>query len=141
MEAAMRSHPAQVQDRWHARLYFLAPAIRCILALLWLASAWLGLFHGAVQTHQVATALGLPAGAENSLRIGASLLDLVLAGLVLFEGKGRLATLVQLVVIGGYTLVIGWALPDLWLDPLGPLLKNLPILALVLVHGAIADRR
>ena len=43
---AMLAHPAEVQDRWHARLFFLAPAIKAVLILLWLASAWLGLFHG-----------------------------------------------------------------------------------------------
>ncbi|MFN4096803.1 MAG: DoxX-like family protein [Sphingomonas sp.] len=32
-------------------------------------------------------------------------------------------------------------MPALWADPLGPLLKNLPILLLILVHGAIGDRR
>lgn len=141
MADALRDSPAQVQDRWHARLYFLAPAIRVTLALLWLASAWLGLSYGGVQTHDVAAALGLPTGWEDPLRIGASLLDLVLAGLVLLDRTGCKATLAQVTLIAGYTLVIGFALPGLWLDPLGPLLKNLPILVLVLVHGAIADSR
>jgi uncharacterized protein YbjT (DUF2867 family) len=141
MADALRDNPAQVQDRWHARLYFLSPAIRCVLALLWLVSAWLGLAHGAAQTHDVVHALGLPSGFEDLLRIGASLTDAGLAALVLFDRKGRSATIAQLAVIGGYTAVIGWALPGLWLDPLGPLLKNVPILALVLVHGAIADSR
>lgn len=141
MAEALRDNPAQVQDRWHARLYFLAPAIRCVLALLWLVSAWLGLAHGAAQTHDVVHALGLPSGFEDLLRIGASLTDAGLAALVLFDRKGRWATLAQVVVIGGYTAVIGWALPGLWRDPLGPLLKNMPILALVLVYGATADSR
>lgn len=138
---AMRNHPAQVQDRWHARLYFLASAVRIVLVLMWLASAWLGLAYGAKQTHMVAAGLGLPASVEDPLRISASLADIGLAALVLFDRNGRVATLAQLAVVAGYTLVIGWALPGLWLDPLGPLLKNLPILALVLVHGAIADSR
>ncbi|NOU04494.1 MAG: SDR family oxidoreductase [Novosphingobium sp.] len=141
MANALRDQPAQVQDRWHARLYFLAPTIRCVLALLWLVSAWLGLTQGAEQTHDVVRSLALPSGFEDPLRIGASLADAGLAALVLFNRKGRWATWAQLAVIGGYTAVIGWALPGLWLDPLGPLLKNLPILALVLVHGAIADSR
>lgn len=141
MTETLRRQPAQVQDRWHARLYFLAPVIRCVLALLWLASALLGLAHGAAQTHQVLIALGFSGEVEDPLRIAASLLDLVLAGLVLLDRRGRLATLAQLLVIAGYTLVIGWALPGLWLDPLGPLLKNVPVLALVLVYGAIADSR
>lgn len=141
MRSALRDSPAQVQDRWHARLYFLGPAVRAVLALLWLASAWLGLAFGAAETHRVASALGLPVGLEAPLRIGACAADLVLAALVLFDRKGRASSLAQLALIGGYTLVIGLAVPGLWFDPLGPLLKNLPIAMLVLVHGAIADRR
>jgi hypothetical protein len=32
-------------------------------------------------------------------------------------------------------------LPQLWLDPLGSLVKNLPILAAVLCYGAMSDPR
>jgi hypothetical protein len=35
---------------------------------------------------------------------------------------------VQILVVLGYTLLITAALPELWLHPFGPLLKNLPIL-------------
>lgn len=138
---ALRDRPAQVQDRWHARLFFLAPAITAALVLLWIASAWLGLAHGAAATADLVAALALPPVWADPLRIGGSLLDLGIAGLVLADRRARWSTAAQLVVIAGYTLVIGFALPGLWLDPLGPLLKNLPILALVLVHGAIADKR
>ena len=44
-------------------------------------------------------------------------------------------------VVAGYTLVIGIALPQLWLDPLGPLIKNIPILLLIAVHGVIGNNR
>jgi hypothetical protein len=49
--------------------------------------------------------------------------------------------MIQLAVVLGYTLALGWALPQLWADPLGALLKNLPVLVLILIHGAIADSR
>ncbi len=139
--AALRDCPAQVQDRWHARLFFLAPAIRFLLALLWLASAWLGFAYGAEPTADLVAALGLPAHWAGPLQIGSSLLDIVIAGLVLSDRSARVATMAQWVTVLGYTLVIGFALPGLWLDPLGPLLKNLPILGLILVHGAIGDKR
>ncbi|ATY33184.1 SDR family oxidoreductase [Sphingomonas psychrotolerans] len=138
---AMRDRPAQVQDRWHARLFFLAPAIRAVLVLLWLASALLGLASSSAATAAFGDAAGLPPGSADALRIGTSLLDIAIAGLVLFDRRGRLSTLAQLATVGGYTLVLGAVMPALWLDPLGPLLKNLPILALILVHGAIGDKR
>lgn len=138
---ALQAHPAQVQDRWHARLFFLAPAIQAVLVMLWLASAWLGFAHGDEATRQLVSSLGLPADLADPLRIGSSALDIAVAGLVLFDRKARWSTMVQLAVVAGYTLVIGLALPGLWSDPLGPLLKNLPIMLLVLVYGAIGDKR
>lgn len=138
---AFRDRPAQVQDRWHARLFFLSPAITAALVLLWVASALLGLFHGAAATEALVSSLGLPPGWADPLRIGSSILDLGVAALVLLDRRARWATVAQLAVIAGYSLVIGLALPQLWLDPLGPLLKNLPILLLVLVHGAIGNQR
>lgn len=141
LDTALRGSPAHVQDRWHARLYFLAPALRWVLALLWIVSAVLGLTVGAGQARAVVEGLGLTPAAAEPLRFGSSLADLAVAALVLKDTRALVATPVQLLVVLAYTVVIGIALPHLWLDPLGPLLKNLPILALVLVHGAVADRR
>ena len=141
LEEAMLARPAQVQDRWHARLYFLAPAIKAMLVFLWLASALLGLSHGSDAALRVVAGFGLPDGWADPLRIGSSFMDLAVAALVLLDKGARWSTFVQLSVVLGYTVVIGIASPDLWLDPFGPLLKNLPILLLIAVHGAIGDRR
>lgn len=141
LDNMMRDRAAGVQDRWHARLFFLAPAIRWGLALLWLVSALLGLFSARAQTLEVLAAIGAPEATALPLRIGTALLDLGIAALVVGDSRARFATVAQLVTVAGYTLALTFALPALWADPLGPLLKNLPILLLILVHGAIADRR
>lgn len=141
LDNAMRDRAAGVQDRWHARLFFLAPAIRWGLALMWLASALLGLFAGRAQTLEVLTAIGAPEAAAFPLQIGTALLDLAIAALVVRDSRARTATAAQLIAVAGYTLALTLTLPSLWVDPLGPLLKNLPILLLILVHGAIGDRR
>lgn len=141
LEATLRDNPAEMQDRLHARLFFLGPVVTGTLAMLWVASALLGLFCGESQTLSLLRAIGLPAGLDVPLRIGSSGLDLFVAALVLADRRAHWSTLVQIAVVLVYTVVIGAALPYLWLDPLGPLLKNLPVLALALVHGAIRERR
>jgi uncharacterized protein YbjT (DUF2867 family) len=141
IDTALRDRPAQVQDRWHARLFFLAPLLKAVLVLMWLASAWLGLAHGAAQTVAVAHSLGLPTDWVDPLRVGSSLLDVAIGAQLLFDRSAARAALVQLVVVAGYTVVISLALPGLWLDPLGPLLKNLPVMLAIAVYGAIGDRR
>ncbi|GGC17108.1 oxidoreductase [Novosphingobium endophyticum] len=139
--AALRDRPAQVQDRWHARLFFLAPALRATLILMWLASAWLGLAYGAPQTEALARSLGLPMAWADPLRIGSSVLDILVAAELLFGRSVARAALVQLVIVCGYTVAIGVALPQLWLDPLGPLLKNLPVMLAIAVYGVIGNKR
>jgi uncharacterized protein YbjT (DUF2867 family) len=141
LNAMLVARPAQVQDRWHARLFFMAPALTAILAVMWLASAWLGLFHGEAQADALVRNLGLPANAADPLRVGSSLMDIAIAALVIFDRRGRWSTIVQLVVVMGYSIVITIAMPHLWLDPFGPLLKNVPILLAIAVHGAIGDKR
>lgn len=141
IEAAFAARPSQVQDRWHSRLFFLAPAVLAALALTWIASAILGLAHGAARTNELVSAIGLPLSWATPLRVGGSVLDLAIAAVLLVAVRTRFVTLVQLAVVAGYTVVIGIGLPSIWLDPLGPLLKNLPFIALILVHGVIGDRR
>jgi len=43
--------------------------------------------------------------------------------------KRRLLWLAQIAVVLAYTAIISVRLPQLWLEPFGPVLKNLPVLA------------
>jgi hypothetical protein len=45
--------------------------------------------------------------------------------------RGRLLWIAQVVLILGYTLIITVRLPEFWLHPYRPLLKNLPMLAVL----------
>jgi hypothetical protein len=141
LDDALRDRPAQVQDRWHARLFFLAPLATATLLAMWIASAILGLTHGGAQTLAVVRGLGLTETWTRPLQLGGSLLDLGIAVLLVVDRTARWSTAVQLLAVIGYTVVIGLALPNLWLDPLGPLLKNLPIMVLILMRGAITVQR
>ncbi|MBA2920009.1 NAD(P)H-binding protein [Sphingomonas sp. MAH-20] len=138
---ALRDRPSHVQDRWHARLFFLAPLATAVLLAMWIASAVLGLAFGDAETRAVVQGLGLPETCVRPLQLGGSLLDLSVAALLAADRTARWSTAVQLVVVLGYTVVIGLAQPHLWFDPLGPLLKNLPIIVLILMRGAVAVQR
>lgn len=141
LDAALLDRPALVQDRWHARLFFLAPVLQGVLVLMWLASAWLGLFHGANETERLVNAFGLPDSWRSPLQIGSSLIDIAIAGQILVDRSASRSAITQLCVVCGYTVVIGTGLPMLWLDPLGPLLKNLPVMAAIAIYGVIGNKR
>lgn len=135
------ARPAQLQDRWHARLYFLKPALRWALAATWLVSGAIGLAQPASAAAPVLAAFGLLAAWGGTLVVGTGLVDLAIgAALIARLRPARLAAL-QLAALAGYTLALTWAEPALWHDPFGPLLKNLPILVAILVLAALeADR-
>lgn len=141
LAAYFASHPAHVQDRWHARLYFLRPAIRVVLALLWLVSGVLGLVSLGALAASLAAATGLPLPVTKAGAAALCAIDLALAAALVVGVFRRAVGKLQFAVVAGYTLAISFVWPALWLDPLGPLLKNLPILVLLLVAMAIEDDR
>lgn len=103
---------------------------------LWLASGILPLYQ-----HQSGLDLLAAVGIAPSWRLPllwlASVLDIVIGLWLLFK-PGRAVWVVQAVVTAGYT-VIALRLPEMWLHPFVPLIKNLPLLA-VMVWLALPER-
>lgn len=137
----LAARPAGTQDLWHARLYLLRPLLRFTLALMWLASGLIGLTLAPDSFLPLLSGTALPDSALVALaRLGGAA-DILL-GLALLRGtRLRLLALAQGALIGAYTLAFTLLAPALWLLPLGGLLKNLPILMLVLIHGILEDER
>lgn len=141
MDRFFLTSPSHVQDRWHARLVFLKPVLTLGLAVLWLASAVLGIFRQPPDTGLIVQRMGLPAAAGPAVADIFSLLDLVIGALLLFGSAGRKAGLLQLATVGGYTLGLTLVQAGLWLNPYGPLLKNIPAILAILVWMALLDEK
>lgn len=131
--------PSHVQDRWHARLYALRPMLRVSLALLWLGSGLAGLLYPLADSVVLLAAAGVPAVLAPALVYGASVVDIVVGAALLLRIGVRWCGIVMLCSLLAYTLFLGIAVPQLWLAPFGPLLKNLPlvpaVLALLVLEG------
>lgn len=134
----MTARPAGTQDLWQARLYLLKPLVRLALATLWLASGLLGL---ATPASSFAPGLPLPEGLATALARTFGLADVGLGLALLRNWKPRTVALAQIALVLGYSVGLTLLAPSLWLAPYGGLLKNLPILALLLVHLALAEER
>ena len=52
----------------------------------------------------------------------------------------RYLWLVQFVVVLGYSVIVACRLPEMWLHPFAPLVKNVPILAALWVLGSRHER-
>ena len=137
LDEALAREPAHVQDRWHARLYFVRPLLRLALAAVWIGTALATVTSGP----EVFAAAGMAHPPEPWLVYATSALNL-LVGLVLLWGRWPVwIGIVQLALVGAYTIAMSVVAPALWADPFGPLLKNLPILVAILALMAMEDDR
>lgn len=136
--------PAGTQDLWQARLYLLKPLVRLALALMWLASGLLGLLLPAerfLPLVQGGPGGVLGDGILTALARGGGVLDLALAAALARNWRPVPVARAQFALVAAYTAGLTPLAPGLWLDPFGGILKNLPVLALILVHLALAEER
>jgi uncharacterized protein YbjT (DUF2867 family) len=140
-KAALLAEPAQAQDRLQAQLYFLRPLLRLALALLWIGSGMVGLLQPAATMQAIGADLGLAGSTALTIAGAASLLDIAIGSAVLFRWRPGLLAAVQIAVVLAYTIELSGVRPALWLDPFGPLLKNLPILAAILLYAGLERDR
>jgi uncharacterized protein YbjT (DUF2867 family) len=141
LETALAREPASVQERWFARLYLLkAPAI-AIFALLWIVTGLVSLGPG----FERGVGLVMQGGASRTVAVLAAvsgaLADLAIGIAIAFRRTHRLGLLAALVISLAYAIIGTILVPQLWSDPLGPLLKIGPILMLNLMLIAIQDDR
>ena len=133
------ARPAGSQDLWHARAYLLRPVLRLTLAVLWLVSGLLGLLLPP-ETFLPMTPGGPEAFWIALARLG-GLADLALAWALLRNWRPQLTAAAQLALVTSYTLAFTALDASLWALPLGGLLKNLPILALIVIWSVLERER
>jgi uncharacterized protein YbjT (DUF2867 family) len=132
--------PASVQDVWHARLWFVRPISIVTLSLFWTITGLISFGPGWTRALEILREGGYGDGAWTIAWFGA-LLDLVLGlALLVRPWTGRVAILMALSTVG-YLIAGTLSLPHYWIDPLGPWLKVLPMMALCLFVAATDARR
>lgn len=138
-EHGSRAHHAQ------AVLAIMVPALRFCIALVWL---WTAIVSFGLYPAKHSLAMLREVGVSEVLApialYGAAMLDLLLGVLTLSLSapRRRWLWLAQILLIVGYTLIITVRLPEQWLHPFGPISKNLPMLAaLVLLWFYDARKR
>ena len=102
------------------------------LAILWLWSGLQPVLTAPQESLQLLAQIGVPPALQPPLFYAASAWDVVL-GIACLTPLARQSTLwwLQAVTVAVYTLIVAWRLPAAWLHPFAPLVKNLPILALI----------
>lgn len=134
-------HAASVLDS--ARIAWLLPLMRLSLALVWIVTGIvsMGLYPVEWSIDLLARA-GVPAAWRPAMLYGAAVFDLLLGIATLWPWRHRRRVwVVEAGLIFFYTAVITIRLPEFWLHPYGPVLKNLPILAMLLTLWVMEGRK
>jgi len=132
--------PSTQQERWFARLYLLLPLSIGVLSLFWLLSGIIGLVQAGTAS-EVLTARGFTANWATGFVLMGGIVDIALGLGLLIRRFARRAALGTIAVSLVYLIGAAVFAPDLWLDPLGPMVKVLPGIALsAIVALLVSDR-
>ena len=137
----VNARPAGTQDLCHARLYLMRPVLRLVLAVLWSVSGLIGLFLPTAEFLPLIAGSGVPDWLAIAFARLGGVADLLIAGALLRGWRPRPMAGVQAAMVLGYTVAFSVLAPVLWLLPLGGLLKNLPVLALIALLYILEDER
>lgn len=131
--------PSTRQERFFARAQLAFPLAVVTFALFWIVSGLIGFWRHDAAASVISGALGEPL-ASLSVYAG-SALDVVVGLGLLVQRTFRAGCLAAAAVSLGYLAAASIVVPGLWADPLGPLVKVLPVVALALVLAAMAEER
>ena len=140
LASVLLARPADIQEKWFARLYLLKALVIASLVVFWCLS---GLIALAVYPTAVAilTSRGIPDVAAHIMTVVSSLTDIAVGVAIAFRRTSRHGLMAGIAVSFSYMIGAAVLTPDLWLEPLGALVKTGPAIVLMLVALAISDER
>jgi hypothetical protein len=134
-------HPATIQDKWFARLFLIKALVIASLVVFWLVSGFIALFVSYRAAAGILTAHGFPPALVDPITIGTSLMDMSIGVLIAFRRTCAIGLVAGIVASLGYMFGAAILTPDLWIEPLGALVKTGPAIVLMIVAFLTLDNR
>lgn len=128
------------EHRLTARMTLMMPLVIGTLSLFWILSGLIGL-TGLSAAADFLIRAGWSANTAGTSVVFWSLVDIALGLAVLLRSWALRACQVQVAVAAFYLIAATVVIPELWLDPLGPLVKVLPALMLSLIAIPMLENR
>ncbi|QGZ33803.1 SDR family oxidoreductase [Stappia indica] len=141
LEAALARCPAGVQELWFARLYMLKPAILGILVVFWFVSGLIALTVAFEAAVAILTAHAFPPLLAKLITVVTSLADMSIGAAIAVRRSCRAGLLAGIALSLFYMAGAAVLTPEMWIEPLGALVKTGPAIVLMLVALAILDDR
>jgi nucleoside-diphosphate-sugar epimerase len=127
--------------RLSALLGWLRIVLRVSLAAVWFVAGAVSMgIYPVEESYVLLARVGITGSLAPIALYGAAAMDIAFGFGTLFLRNRRLLWIAQVALIGVYMVAITLFLPEFWLHPFGPLIKNLPILAVILLLYELEKR-
>jgi uncharacterized protein YbjT (DUF2867 family) len=133
--------PATIQDKWFARLFLIKALVIVSLALFWTASGFIALFVSYDAAAALLSSHGFAPALVGPVTAGTSLMDMAIGVLIAFRRTCAVGLIAGIAASLGYMAGAAILTPDLWIEPLGALVKTGPAIVLMLVALLTLDNR
>jgi hypothetical protein len=137
----LAAQPSNVQERWFARLYLLKPIAIAGLSLFWIYTGVIALGPGKGAAETQLAASGFPVAVVAMTVFWGAIFDIAVGLALLVRRFSRNVLVIMLIATPLYLLTGTLLAPQLWLDPLGPLSKIIPMLVATALTLAIEEER
>ncbi|MBR0854967.1 SDR family oxidoreductase [Bradyrhizobium liaoningense] len=134
-------HPATIQDKWFARLFLVKALIFASLVAFWVVSGLIALFVSYRAAAGILSAHNFPPALVDPITVGTSLMDMSIGVLIAFRRTAAIGLVAGIIASLGYMAGAAILTPDLWIEPLGALVKTGPAIVLMLVALLMLDNR
>jgi uncharacterized protein YbjT (DUF2867 family) len=130
-----------IQDKWFARLFLVKALVIASLVLFWLVSGFIALVISYEAAANILRAHHFPPALIDPVTIVTSLMDMSIGVLIAFRRTCAFGLGAGIVASLGYMAGAAILTPDLWIEPLGALVKTGPAIVLMLVALLMLDNR
>jgi uncharacterized protein YbjT (DUF2867 family) len=138
---AVGQRSATIQDKWFARLFMVKALVIASLVLFWVTSAFIALFVSYRAAAAILSSHDFPPALVAPVTIITSLMDMTVGILIAFRRTAAVGLIAGILSSLGYMIGAAVLTPDLWIEPLGALVKTGPAIVLMLVALLILDNR
>jgi hypothetical protein len=132
---------ATIQDKWFARLFLIKALVIASLSAFWIASGFIALVISYDAAAAILTSHAFPPALVAPFTVITSLMDMTIGLLIAFRRTCAAGLIAGILASLGYMLGTAILTPDLWIEPLGALVKTGPAIVLMGVALLTLDNR
>jgi hypothetical protein len=132
---------ATIQDKWFSRLYLIKALVIASLVVFWSLSGFIALFVSYDAATDTLRSHAFPPALVAPITVLTSVMDITIGALIAFRRTAAFGLIAGIAASFGYMIAAAILTPDLWIEPLGALVKTAPAVVLMLVALVTLDNR